>query len=95
MANEVAERIRVRIMEEVFASVLDDKSFQVTCSFGVAIANGAQWKLDSTLSAADRALYAAKNSGRNRVHIAESASATSASPSSAQSSAAQSAKVGK
>jgi diguanylate cyclase (GGDEF)-like protein len=100
LANEVAERIRVRIMAESFTSVLDDKSFQVTCSFGVAIANGAHWQVDSTLSAADRALYAAKNSGRNRVHIAESAvappvSQSSASQPSAAQSSAQSARVGK
>lgn len=81
MANEVAERIRVRIMAEIFTSVLDNKSFQVTCSFGVAIANGAQWNVDSTLAAADRALYAAKNSGRNRVQIAEATPLSSASQS--------------
>jgi diguanylate cyclase (GGDEF)-like protein len=69
-ANEIAERMRVRIMEEVFSFVPGQK-FNVTCSFGVAIASGGQWNVDSTLAAADRALYTAKNSGRNRVAIAE------------------------
>lgn len=73
MANEIAERIRVRIMEEIFRSILDARSFHVTCSFGIAIASGVEWNVDSTLAAADRALYAAKNSGRNRVQTAETA----------------------
>jgi diguanylate cyclase (GGDEF)-like protein len=83
MANEIAERIRMRIMEETFTSVLDAKRFHVTCSFGVAIADGAHWEVDATLSAADRALYAAKNSGRNRVQTAEIAALASAARSSA------------
>ena len=70
-ANEIAERIRVRVMEERFTAMLHTQSFHVTCSFGVAIANAAPWNVDSTLAAADRALYTAKNSGRNRVLDAE------------------------
>ncbi len=74
-ANEIAERIRVRFMEESFTSVLHAQTFHVTCSFGVAIADGEPWNMDSLLAAADRALYAAKNAGRNRVMVAESVQA--------------------
>jgi diguanylate cyclase (GGDEF)-like protein len=70
-ANEISERIRVRVIEERFATTLCAQTFHVTCSFGVAMANVAPWDLDSTLAAADRALYAAKHSGRNRVFNAE------------------------
>ena len=72
-AQEVSERIRARIMEERFDSMLQSQIFHVTCSFGVAIANDEPWNVDAILAAADRALYAAKNSGRNRVLIAEAA----------------------
>jgi len=70
-AQEIAERMRVRIMEEGFDSMLQAQRFYVTCSFGVAIANDAPWDVDAILASADRALYAAKNSGRNRVLVAE------------------------
>jgi len=70
-ANEISERIRIGVMEERFATTLHAQIFHVTCSFGVAMADVAPWDLDSTLAAADRALYAAKNSGRNRVFHAE------------------------
>jgi diguanylate cyclase (GGDEF)-like protein len=70
-ANEISERIRVRIMEESFQSKIQAQNFHVTCSFGVAIANDTRWNMDSILASADRALYAAKNSGRNRVVTAE------------------------
>src|SRR5277367_1182321 len=71
MAVEISERIRERIMEEAFTSMLHAQSFRVTCSFGVAIAAGPPWEVDFTLAAADQALYAAKNSGRNKVLISE------------------------
>lgn len=76
-ANEISERIRVRIMEEGFTSAFQTQTFHVTCSFGVAIANGAPWRSDSILASADQALYAAKNSGRNKAVTAEIAAAAS------------------
>jgi two-component system cell cycle response regulator len=71
MANEVSERIRALMIEEGFTAKLQAKSFHVTCSFGVAIANRAPWNSESILASADQALYAAKNSGRNKVLTAD------------------------
>ena len=70
MAREVAERIRLRILQDKFAPALPAQSLPVTCSFGIAIANDASWTVDSLLHSADCALYEAKNSGRNKTVLA-------------------------
>ena len=58
-------------MEEEFAgpsaAILP---FRVTCSFGIAVVTTRSLNIDQVLASADRALYAAKNSGRNRVVVA-------------------------
>jgi len=41
----------------------------VTVSIGVAAAASARYDLDDLLATADNALYQAKNSGRDRIHI--------------------------
>lgn len=43
------------------------RSFQVTASFGVAEIRPGDAGIDAALARADRALYAAKRAGRNRV----------------------------
>jgi len=73
-ARQIAERVRVHI-EETPISVSEEpeaESLQVTVSIGVA-ALGTTWErttgsqLTDLLAGADRALYQAKNAGRNHV----------------------------
>jgi len=63
----VAEKIRKRIEEDV-VSIGSEESFQTTVSIGVSqvdILN--ESNIEATLKRADKALYEAKNLGRNRV----------------------------
>jgi diguanylate cyclase (GGDEF)-like protein len=71
-ARLFAERLRAKI------ETLDidaPPKFRVTVSIGVAEFDGEAEKIEETLARADRALYAAKNAGRNRVALAETAKA--------------------
>jgi diguanylate cyclase (GGDEF)-like protein len=68
-AREVAERIR----EVVGGSPVETRSgpLPVTISAGVAVLDGEAGDLTSLFEAADGALYAAKEAGRNRVSVAD------------------------
>ncbi len=65
-ALDAAERLRLRVSEERMESA-GGKPFHFTASIGVATLSPASCDIDILLSAADRALYEAKRSGRNRV----------------------------
>lgn len=67
-ALSVAEKLR-RAIGEARVSALDRS---VTASFGVAVLPDHANDADSLMRAADRALYAAKAAGRDRVKMAES-----------------------
>jgi len=62
----VAERLRKAIMDTPLA-LRDGTAVHFTVSIGVATLMGDQTDLDGLLACADKALYAAKNGGRNRV----------------------------
>jgi len=71
VAAEVAERLR-QVIPQITIPVPvpgDAAPPSVTVSIGVAAAGRVTWSLDDFLFAADRALYAAKDSGRNRVFL--------------------------
>jgi diguanylate cyclase (GGDEF)-like protein len=68
----VAERLRRRIAAEEFPAA-NDRVFRVTCSIGVAQFGTHTEDVMTFLDCADRALYQAKTSGRNRVVLAPTA----------------------
>ena len=66
-ATQVAERLRQSVAKHPI--VIKDGHITVTISLGVAQANKATPTLDSLLDEADKALFLAKEAGRNRVQI--------------------------
>ncbi len=67
IASQLAEKIRKDIELNLFT--VNSQSLKVTASFGVTQAQRAE-KLESIVADADRALYEAKQQGRNRVRKA-------------------------
>lgn len=66
-AAQIAERLRKEI-SAMYVNADDGLALRITCSFGVANAEGNKARVVSLLRAADSALYEAKRNGRNRVH---------------------------
>jgi two-component system, cell cycle response regulator len=66
-ARAVAERVRLALSAEAFE--FDGARFHITVSAGIADAATSPAERDDVLFRADKALYAAKEAGRNRVEI--------------------------
>lgn len=68
---EAAKHIGNNIQEAIrdFAFVWQDKSFAIRASIGLVAITADSGDLNSVLSAADAACYAAKDSGRDRMHV--------------------------
>ncbi len=66
-AAVVAERLRAAVDGEPFSLRENGKRLHITVSIGVALSQGTGETQEAILKRADEALYAAKNSGRNRV----------------------------
>jgi diguanylate cyclase (GGDEF)-like protein/PAS domain S-box-containing protein len=68
-ARDIAENLRSAVRDFRFAWT--DKTFEVGASIGVVAVTAASPGTQAVLSAADVACYAAKDLGRNRVHVYE------------------------
>lgn len=65
---EIAERIRRKVEENLFI-LPDRKKINITVSIGVAIYLNTEYNIDKLKEKADKKLYEAKHSGRNKVCI--------------------------
>jgi diguanylate cyclase (GGDEF)-like protein/PAS domain S-box-containing protein len=64
-AEKLAERLRIGISKVSFDWLNQEQ--QITASFGLAESNGPDSEYDNLLRQVDKAMYAAKNNGRNQV----------------------------
>lgn len=67
-AMVLAERLRLAVARMTFAGI---EALQVTTSIGVTEITASDTEVDTPLSRADKAVYAAKREGRNRIETAE------------------------
>lgn len=67
-AFSISERIRSAIASQLFE--FDDVSIEMTISLGIAVLNEQATSLTALLKEADKALYKAKFSGKNKVYLA-------------------------
>ncbi|MDJ0841849.1 MAG: diguanylate cyclase [Acidobacteriota bacterium] len=63
-----AERLRIMIAQEIFKCE-ENNTFQVTCSIGLAQLDAGTREPSEHINRADKALYRAKQEGRNRVVV--------------------------
>ncbi|MCJ8318534.1 MAG: sensor domain-containing diguanylate cyclase [Colwellia sp.] len=68
-ALEIIDRIRVSIENISFSDGSSDQTFNITVSFGISDSSLAGIPLKEIISKADKALYQAKENGRNQVVI--------------------------
>lgn len=66
-ASHFAERLRSKVEDS--PTTWKEDSIPVTISIGITLLNADDEKTDNAISRADRALYAAKEKGRNRVEL--------------------------
>lgn len=66
-ARAIADKLREQIHE--FQFFWEQKSFRIGVSIGLVALTEADQTFDSIMSAADAACYAAKDGGRNRIHL--------------------------
>ncbi|MCX7896661.1 MAG: diguanylate cyclase [Rhodocyclaceae bacterium] len=66
-AAKLAERLRQRLAAMTIHE--GDAEFRITASFGVAIIDAADERIEHAIARADEALYRAKQGGRNRVIV--------------------------
>ena len=67
-ALAIAERIRMRVAQVLVQH--EGAYISITCSIGVASSDATSLQARNLIDEADRAMYAAKHAGRDRVHLA-------------------------
>lgn len=65
VAQNISERIRKRVNDSVFK--YEDIEIKITCSLGIYSSKGKDIDMDDAIEKADKNLYKAKASGRNRI----------------------------
>lgn len=70
-AVEAAERLRTAVSTITVPPDAPDAHEHLTASLGIAAVGDGEEELENALGRADRALYRAKDNGRNRVELAE------------------------
>lgn len=65
VAQNIAERIRKKISDSVFK--YEDIEIKITCSLGIYSSKGKDINMDDAVEKADKNLYKAKASGRNKI----------------------------
>lgn len=66
-ARDIAERLRQAVASHPMFHLASPRASQITISLGVAAMNAHEGEFDDLLAEADKALYRAKEKGRNRV----------------------------
>ncbi len=67
----VAERIRTRLAEYPFNFENKSKEIRVTASFGISLTTVNDRNIEEIIRRSDKALYVAKNSGKNKIEISK------------------------
>jgi diguanylate cyclase (GGDEF)-like protein len=68
-AYEVAEKLRKKVEDMSLAAINEENAPKITCSLGISCYPLHGNSVDKLIQSADKALYKAKNSGRNRTCI--------------------------
>ncbi|SIS97040.1 sensor domain-containing diguanylate cyclase [Neptunomonas antarctica] len=63
----VANRIRVDLVEKIFLCDDDQNPITLTASFGITVSSSEDSKIEELIRRADKALYLAKKTGKNKV----------------------------
>lgn len=70
-ASLVAERIRTKLAEYPFSFEGNSKNIQMTASFGISLTSEHDRNIEEIIRRSDQALYAAKNSGKNKIEVSK------------------------
>lgn len=71
LAHTIADRLRQNVDEELFVVTGQDEPIHITVSIGVSSTAKSGYSSEKIFESADKALYEAKASGRNKVIIAD------------------------